>query len=541
MWAPHLTVLVQRIAMKILLVYPAFPKTYWGAEYTMKFVGKKSILPPLGLLTVAAMLPPHWEARLCDMNVRALETSDLAWADAIFVSGMLVQREGLHEVARLARAANKPVVAGGPYASTSPEVLQPHVDCLVVGEAEEIMDTLIAALEKDPSRLPRRLEASGRPDLALTPVPRFELLDISAYHSIGVQYSRGCPFNCEFCDIIEIYGRTPRVKSAAQFCRELDAVYESGFRGSVFVVDDNFIGHKLALPGMLKQVASWLRLHRDPFDFYTEASINLANDDSLISAMTEAGFTQVFVGIETPSREALRDAGKFQNTNMDLIAAVRKLTTRGLEVMAGFIIGFDSDDADALSRLHDWISQSPIPLAMVGVLTALPGTQLHRRLEREGRLLHDSSGDQFGHTNFITKLEEVELLEGYARIMSDLYSPRSYLRRAAEALELCPKDPSRLRYPKLFGLGVLMRVIWSMGVRSNYRREFWTFFGRVLRRAPARFARAIGLAIHGYHMIRYTREDVMPRLRTAIAEAKLRLAARLKLEDAQTFCPALPG
>jgi len=525
--------------MNILLVYPAFPKTYWGAEYTMKFVGKKSILPPLGLLTVAAMLPAHWQVKLCDMNVRELQAGELAWSDVVFISGMLVQNQGMHEVARLAKAAGKPVVAGGPYASTSPDILQRHVDCVVVGEAEEIMETLIASIEQDAQHLPKRLEAAGRPDLSSTPVPRFELLDVSAYQSIGVQYSRGCPFNCEFCDIIEIYGRKPRGKSPEQFCRELDAVYRSGFRGSVFVVDDNFIGNKPGLLAMLGQVAAWLRRHKDPFDFYTEASINLANDDGLIAAMTEAGFTQVFVGIETPSREALRDAGKFQNTNMDLAAAVRKLTSRGLEVMAGFIIGFDSDDADALQRLHDWISHSPIPLAMVGVLTALPGTQLHRRLEREGRLLHDSTGDQFGHTNFITKLEEVELLEGYARILGDLYSPQSYLRRAAEALELCPTDPSRMRHPKLFGLGVLWRVIWNLGVRSKHRRQFWGFFGRVLRRAPGRFARSVGLAIHGHHMIRYTAEDVMPRLQAAIVEAKLRLAAAVKSRLEQPICAAL--
>jgi radical SAM superfamily enzyme YgiQ (UPF0313 family) len=506
--------------MNILCVYPAFPRTYWGAEYTMRFVGRKSILPPLGLLTVAALLPADWNVKLCDLNTRALDEAELRWADAVFISGMIIQREGLHEIARAARKLGKPVIAGGPYASTSPADLAGDVDCVVVGEAEGVMPELVAALLANPRKLPARLESAEKPDVSASPTPRFDLLDVGVYQSIGVQYSRGCPFNCEFCDIIEIYGRKPRAKTPEQFCRELDAVKQTGFRGSVFVVDDNFIGNRPALQALLKAISVWLRFHKDPFDFYTEASINLAHDDALIDAMVVAGFTQVFVGIETPSKEALRDAQKLQNVSLDLEVAVRKLVARGLEVMAGFIVGFDSDDAQSLVALHEWISRSPIPLAMVGMLTALPGTQLERRLESEGRMLHSSDGDQFARPNFVTKLNEAELLEGYARVMADLYSPRAYFDRAAKMLQLQPEFSSRLKHPAWEGVRTVLRSLWHQGVVSRYRREFWRFVGIVARKTPKRISRAVGLAIHGEHMIRYTRDDLMPRLQKAIADAK---------------------
>ncbi|HEX8951147.1 MAG TPA: radical SAM protein, partial [Polyangia bacterium] len=389
--------------MRVLLVYPSFPKTYWGAEHSLALTGKKSMLPPLGLITVAALLPPSWPVRLADLNVCPLDPADLDWADVVFVSGMLVQKESLHAVARLARARGKRVVAGGAYASTSPDALAPEVDCVVVGEAEELMATLVEALEAD--ALPARLEADEYPDVKTVPTPRYELLDVSAYQSIGVQWSRGCPFNCEFCDIIEIFGRRARTKTPAQLCTELDAVFATGFRGSLFIVDDNFIGNKVEARRLLGPLAAWMRAHGDPFYLYTEASLNLATDDALIDAMVDAGFNSVFIGIETPSDEALRHTQKLQNTTIDAAEAVRKLNARGIEVMAGFIVGFDTDDADAVERQRAWIGQSPIPLAMVGILIALPGTQLERRLEREGRLVHESGGDNFMRTNFVTTLD----------------------------------------------------------------------------------------------------------------------------------------
>jgi radical SAM superfamily enzyme YgiQ (UPF0313 family) len=503
--------------MRVLCVYPSFPKTYWGAEYSLALTGKKSMLPPLGLLTVAALLPPGWLVRLCDLNLRPLDPADLEWADVVFISGMLIQRDSLHAVARAARARGKPVVAGGAYASTSPDALAPEVDCVVVGEAESLMPELVAALER--GSLPPRLEAPEYPDVKTVPVPRYDLLEIAAYQSIGVQWSRGCPFNCEFCDIIEIFGRRARTKTPAQLLAELDAIYATGFRGSVFVVDDNFIGNKIEARRLLGPLAAWMRAHGDPFYLYTEASLNLATDDALVDAMVAAGFSTIFIGIETPSEEALRHTQKLQNTTVDAEAAVRKLTARGLEVMAGFIIGFDTDDAAAIERQRMWIARSAIPLAMVGILIALPGTQLERRLAREGRLLYDSGGDNFMRTNFVTTLDEVTLLEGYARLLAEIYSPEGFYARALRSLELCPVDPSPFRFSLEVVLTCLARSLWWQGVRGRHRAAYWRFLARALWRTPRRVSRAVGMAINAEHMIRYTEEEVLPRLRASLAEA----------------------
>jgi radical SAM superfamily enzyme YgiQ (UPF0313 family) len=504
-------------AMRVLCVWPAFPVTYWGCEYTLRLLGKKAALPPLGLLTVAALLPRDWEVRLCDVNVRPLEAAELAWADVVFLSGMLIQRPSLEALATRARAQGKPVVIGGPYAATSPDEVAPFADCVVVGEAEELMPELVAALEGG-GALPRRMQAPVRPDVTRSPTPRFDLIDTSAYQSIGLQFSRGCPFNCEFCDIIEIFGRTPRMKTAPQLLAELDAIYATGFRGAVFFVDDNFIGNKVQTRRLLPCVAAWMRTHGDPFFLYTEASLNLATDDALVDAMVAAGFGWVFIGIETPSPAALRETQKLQNTVVDAAAGVRKLTARGLEVMAGFIVGFDADDADAIERQREWIRSAPIPLAMVGLLQALPGTQLERRLEREGRLREMSGGELFGRTNFVTRLDEAALLGGYARLLADIYAPVAYFARASLTLELCPVEPSRFRLPLRQVLAWLVRSIWQQGVRSRYRAAYWRYLARVVRRCPRRLARGVGLALLGEHMIRYTAEDVLPRLARAVDE-----------------------
>jgi radical SAM superfamily enzyme YgiQ (UPF0313 family) len=505
--------------MRVLCVYPSFPKTYWGAEHSLALTGKKSMLPPLGLITVAALLPRDWPVRLRDLNLGPLDPADIEWAEVVFVSGMLIQRESLHAVAKAARARGKRVVAGGAYASTSPDALAPMVDCVVVGEAETLMTGLVAALES--GNLPPRLEADDFPDVKTTvPVPRYELLEISAYQSIGVQWSRGCPFNCEFCDIIEIFGRRARTKTPQQLLTELDAIYATGFRGSVFVVDDNFIGNKTEARRLLGPLATWMRAHGDPFYLYTEASLNLASDDGLIEAMVAAGFSSIFIGIETPSDEALRHTQKLQNTTVDPEEAVRKLTAAGLEVMAGFIIGFDTDDADAIERQRVWIGRSAIPLAMVGILIALPGTQLERRLEREGRLLYDSGGDNFMRTNFVTSLDEVALLEGYARLLAEIYSSEGFYARALRALALCPVDPSPFQHPLQFAARCLTQSLWRQGVQGKHRAAYWRFLARAAWQSPRRFGRAIGLAINAEHMVRYTEEEVLPRLRASLEEAR---------------------
>jgi radical SAM superfamily enzyme YgiQ (UPF0313 family) len=506
--------------MKILCVSPLFPETYWGHEHSLRLIGKRALLPPLGLLTVAALLPPDWEVRLCDMNVRTLEDADLDWADVVFLSGMIVQRPSMLGVAARARARGKLVVAGGPHATATPEALAPYVDSIVVGEAEDLMDALCAALVAGRAALPSRFVATARPDLKRLPPPRYDLLDIAAYHVIGVQWGRGCPFHCEFCDIVELFGRQPRTKEPAQLCRELDAILATGFRGSLFVVDDNFVGNRKKTLALLGPMAAWMRVHGFPFQIFTEASIDLAGSDDLIAGMVAAGFDAVFVGIETPSKEALRETHKLQNLAVDLDQAIAKLIRSGLDVMAGFIMGFDADDTEALDRQRQWVLRSPIPQAMIGVLTALPGTQLERRLAREGRLIERSNGETFGRPNFKTKLPESVLLRTYRDALAAIYQPERYFERCLRALQLRPATDASFSQPWGYGLRCLLRSLWNQGLNGSYRRAYWRFLGKVLRLAPRRLARAVSLAIAGEHMIRYTHEVVLPRLAEAIEDTR---------------------
>ncbi|HZO14218.1 MAG TPA: cobalamin-dependent protein, partial [Polyangiaceae bacterium] len=393
--------------MRALLVYPLFPRTYWGQEYTHALTGRRAVLPPLGLLTAAALLPAEWELRLVDMNVEPLTDEALSWADVVMLSAMQIQSKSFHEVVARAHALGKQVVAGGPYVTTDPDGA-PDVDYLVLGEAEETLPGFAHAFEA--GRAPARVEAGAFPDVTATPIPRFDLVRMEHYNAVGVQYSRGCPFNCEFCDIIEIFGRVPRTKTPEQLLRELDRVHATGFRGAVFVVDDNFIGNKGAARRMLGPLTAWSRAHGYPFDFFTEASVNLAAEDALVDALVEAGFSAVFLGIETPSHEALIETQKRQNVCLDLSMAVDKLTRRGLTVMAGFIVGFDSDGEGIFDVQRDFLARSPIPMALIGILTALPSTQLWRRLAREGRLYSQGVGDTAYRPNFVTKLPERTLV-----------------------------------------------------------------------------------------------------------------------------------
>jgi radical SAM superfamily enzyme YgiQ (UPF0313 family) len=509
--------------MNALLVWPRFPRSYWGQEYTLAITGKRAVLPPLGLLTVAGLLPKSWDLRLVDLNVGELEDGDLAWADVVMVSGMRIQRDSFRDVVRRARAAGKCVVGGGPYVSTSPEDA-PEMDHLVIGEAEEVLPELARALEMGQAA-PRRLRAPDRPDVSRSPIPRFDLLRVDRYDSMSVQFSRGCPFNCEFCDIIEIFGRVPRTKSAEQLIAELESLRAIGFRGPVFLVDDNFIGNKVAARKMLARLATWGETQGFPFDFFTEASVNLADDDSLIRGMVAAGFSSVFLGIETPSREALLETQKRQNTHLDLAQAVDKLVSAGLEVMAGFIVGFDADDENIFDRQEQLITLSPLSMAVVGIRTALASTQLWRRLAAEGRLLSDSHGDAAYRPNFQTRLPVATVVSGYARLLAALYEPRAYFRRALRSLELQRDLPARRhRRPVWFSVAAVARSIWRQGLRGRYRRAYWGFLARAARTSPRHVARAMALAIHAEHFIRYTFEDILPRL-DAAADAPAPLPA----------------
>lgn len=489
--------------MKVLLVYPEFPDTYWSFRYALKFEGKQAAFPPLGLLTVSAMLPESWARRLVDMNVETLWPDDIGWADIVFVSAMIVQNESLEKVVALCRSMGKKVVVGGPYVSTSAERL-PDADHIFIGEAETTLPEFIDDLKLGIAR--KIYMADKRPSLLNTPVPDFSLIDMKQYSAMNVQYSRGCPFNCEFCDIIEIYGRVPRTKSNEQMLAELDALKAAGWGGLVFIVDDNFIGNKKNVRLFMPDLIEWSRANDYPFSFITEASVNLAEDGALLQSMEDAGFRRVFLGIETPVEESLKEAQKGQNTRRDLLESIHKIQSYGMEVMAGFIVGFDNDPEDIFDRQMKFIRESGIPLAMVGLLTALPDTQLWRRLEKEGRLLEMSTGNNTDCTlNFVPRMDTTRLIEGYKTILRNIYSPREYYQRALDCLSrfnqnrIEPRQTTVIEDARAF-----LKIVLTLGIRDRSRLEFWNYFYQLLRHHTRDFAHGLTLAAMGYHFRQVT-------------------------------------
>jgi radical SAM superfamily enzyme YgiQ (UPF0313 family) len=483
--------------MKVLLINPEFPDTYWSFRHALPFEGKRSAFPPLGLLTVSALLPQSWERRLVDMDVRSLKTSDIDWADMVFVTAMLVQKDSMKAVVKRCKARGKRVVIGGPYITTTIEDL-PEADHIFLGEAETTLPQFIADLARGEAK--RSYEAAERPSLAETPIPHFQLAELKRYSAMPVQYSRGCPFNCEFCDIIEIYGRVPRTKSNQQVLAEFDTLKALGWRGTVFIVDDNFIGNKKNVRQLLPDLVRWQKREGYPFSLLTEASVNLADDPHLLADMREAGFRRVFLGIETPVEESLKEAQKSQNRG-NLVEAVKRIQGYGIEVMGGFIVGFDNDPEDIFERQIDFIRQSAIPLAMVGMLNALPDTQLWKRLEREGRLLGEASGNNTVATlNFIPKMDEAKLIAGYQTIMRTIYNSREYYERALDSLRrttqgLC--EPNHFNF--LTGAAAFARVAVKLGVFDRERKEFWRFFRQAVAQHRDRMAETMRLAAMGYH------------------------------------------
>jgi radical SAM superfamily enzyme YgiQ (UPF0313 family) len=522
--------------MRALLVQAATPPTYWSYQHSLPFIKKRVVLPPLGVATLAALLPDRWEIRIRDLHIGPLADEDLAWADAVLVSGMLIQSRSMKEALARARRMGKTTVVGGPAPTTSPGAF-PEATHLFLGEAEGRLEKLVQALES-PGSVPERIlspPGDGRPAMALAKVPRFDLLDLDAYATFSIQVSRGCPFQCEFCDIIEIFGRVPRVKSAAQVVAELDELLRLGVRGSLFLVDDNFIGNRKAIAKILVEIAAWQRAHGFPFDMHTEASLDLASEPELLRALVDAGFSAVFVGIESPNPASLEEAKKRQNLRLDPAEAVRTLSAAGLEVFAGFIVGFDGDDETIFDRQLEFISSLPIPRAMVGTLHALPGTQLWRRLEHEGRLRARPSGDQFDRPNFEPAMGEERLVAGYRRLLAALYTEESYFGRCSLSLKEGPPKHNALRPG---AIGGLFRAIWRIGVRGDRRRWFWRLVGEGLRDGGlALAAKAVTLAVLGEHMIRYTREEVLPRLDVRLAEIQAEAAAA----KAQAFTPWRAG
>jgi radical SAM superfamily enzyme YgiQ (UPF0313 family) len=492
--------------MNALLIYPEWPDTYWSFRHALPFQGKSSAYPPLGLLTIAALLPANWGKRLVDTNVRGLADSDLAWADVALVSAMLVQKESLLVILDRCRSRGLRTVVGGPIANGFGE-LHCYSDHVVIGEAEELIAPLAEDLERGIAK--PQYTAAGMPSLDCSPLPDLSLISTRHYSSMAIQYSRGCPFNCEFCDIIEIYGRKPRTKSVAQVLAELEQLHRHKWRGSVFLVDDNFIGNKKSVKQLLPAVAEWNDRHHRPFSFFTEASVNLADDPELLAMMKNAGFIRVFLGIETPIEASLMEARKLQNTHRSLLDSVRCIQEHGIEVMAGFIVGFDSDPEDVFDRQVEFIQESAIPIAMVGLLQALPGTQLYRRLGREGRLVSDANGNNIDcKLSFIPTMSAQRLLAGYRSILKRIYAPEAYYDRVRHFLDRY--HPTTRMRRTLSDYIALYRSVVKQGILGNARASYWKFLLHAATRYRHAFGVAVTLAIMGHHFYTVTEDVCQP-------------------------------
>ena len=493
--------------MRVLLINPEFPPSFWSLAETCKFMGRKTLMPPLGLLTVAALLPQEWEFRLADLNIGALTAASWQWADLVMITGMIIQREGILRLVREAKEQGKTVIVGGPCATSLPQdMLEAGADFLVRGEGETSIPRLLAALrEGQPGGV---IEEDGKPKMSISPVPRFDLITLDDYATIGIQTSRGCPFDCEFCDIVSLYGRTPRYKDPGQVIAELETLYHLGWRGVVFISDDNFIGNKDHARAILNRLIPWMQAHGEPFGFWTQASVNLGQDREMIDLLTAANFGYIFLGVETPEPDILRAAGKFQNLRNPLQDSLTAINANGLNLIASFIIGFDGEQSGAVDRIVEFVEELAIPITMINILQPLPNTRLWQRLEKEGRLLHDkTSGDFYGMGfNYLPTRPQEEILAEFVRGLDRLYEPSRYLarvyryfltmrptrralaRQAGENVPAPPQTPKKPPSPHRpsEALAPLMRLIWRQGIRPSYRWQFWRQLLGIYRQNPSR-------------------------------------------------------
>jgi radical SAM superfamily enzyme YgiQ (UPF0313 family) len=502
--------------MNALLIWPQIPLTYWGGQYSVKLIGRRAFMPPLGLLTVAALCPKDWQFRLIDLNAgHEITDDDLAWADIAMLSGMAIQHQSITSALLRCKTAGVPTIVGGPDATSSPEKFD-DATYLILDEAEVTLPKFLSDFAAGKQQ--RVYSAGGeKPNVTSTPAPRFDLLKLGDYTHMCVQFSRGCPFACEFCDITTLYGRTPRTKHPKQIVAEMQVIYDLGFRGEVFLVDDNFIGNKRDVKLMLPELIGWMQEHKYPFWLYTEASLNLADDSELLELMAQAGFHSVFVGIESPSIEALRETQKYQNIHGDMLGKVHKIQEYGMEVMAGFILGFDHDPPDIFERQIEFITKARIPMAMVGALNAMPSTQLWNRLKAEGRLQTDFRGDNLDLPNFETKMDSLTLIRGYRTVLATLYTPANYFARLSSLISSLKVNRNeslgRLNLvTKIRYLAPLLSALCWLGIHDSNRKEYWRFFLWVLQNHRDKWLFALCRTITGYHFIRYTAEVMVPKL-----------------------------
>ncbi len=485
--------------MKILLVYPKCPESFWSFTHALKFISKKVASPPLGLLTVSAMLPKSWEKRLVDLNLSALQSSDIQWADFVLISAMNIQRESVEQVIAESKRQSKTIVAGGPL-FTQEYLHFPDVDHFVLNEAEITLPTFLADLAAGKAQ--RVYSTSEFADLSQTPVPDFGLLSVKDYATMNIQVTRGCPFNCNFCEITSLLGHKVRMKTTAQIIAELDALYHDiKWRGPISVVDDNFIGNKQEIKyKLLPAMKAWMKSHRYPFNFSIESSINLADDPELMNLLTETGFRSTFIGIETPDETSLRYCNKMQNNNRDLLESVKKIQQAGIQVSGGFIVGFDSDTPSVFQRQIDFIQKSGIVSAMVGLLNAPRNTRLYQQLKSENRLTSTSSGNNTDQSmNFIPRMDPEVLLDGYHRIIHNIYSTRPYYRRIRQMLQnfrarKIKRPPISLSLFKAF-----LKSIFFLGMLRRGRTEYWKLLFWTLFTRPSLIFEAITYAVYGYH------------------------------------------
>lgn len=509
--------------MRVLLLYPLFPKSFWSFDKALELIGRKVSLPPLSLITVAAILPQTWEFRLVDRNVNYESEADWYWADLVIISGMIVQKEDMLYLIKMAKQRGKRVAVGGPYATSVPEpIVEAGADFLVLDEGEITLPLLVTALTE--GKTSGIFRAKGeKPDVTTTPIPRFDLLNLNAYSDMSVQFSRGCPYQCEFCDIIVLYGRKPRTKTPSQLLAELQTLYDLGWRRSIFVVDDNFIGNKRNVKLLLRELVPWMAERGYPFSFSTEASIDLAQDQELLDLMIAANFTAVFLGIETPDTDSLSLTQKYQNTRNSLVESVQTINRSGLRVMAGFIIGFDGEKSGAGDRIIDFVEATAIPQALFSMLQALPNTALSQRLKREGRLLETGDEANIHQTtliNFIPTRPLEEIAYEYVRCFWELYEPDRYLARVyRHFINMKPQTHKRkFKMPELADLRALFLICWRQGLKRNTRWQFWQQLFSIIRSNPGVFKHYLTNCAHLEHFIDY-REIVRSEIETQLVNS----------------------
>jgi radical SAM superfamily enzyme YgiQ (UPF0313 family) len=484
--------------MNVLMIYPQYPDTYWSFKHALKFISKKAAVPPLGLITVSAMLPEGWNKKLVDLNIESLINKDIEWADYVFLSGMYIQKDSVNEILTRCKNHSVKIIAGGPL-FTQEYKNYPQIDHFILNEAEITLPQFLNDLDK--GRLKKVYRTDDYADLSLTPIPDFHLLKLNDYAFMNMQVSRGCPFNCDFCEITALLGHKVRMKSKEQIMNELETLYQLNWRGPVAVVDDNFIGNKKVvknsiLPGMI----DWMDFHKHPFKFNAQTSINLADDVQMLQMMRKAGFDSAFIGIETPVEESLHSCHKVQNENRDLLDNVKQIQKAGLQVSGGFIVGFDSDTSSVFQRQIDFIQKSGIVTAMVGLLNAPKNTELYRQMEKEKRLTVEATGNNTDFTmNFIPKMNNQELLEGYQHIINSIYKEKPYYQRIRELLKnYRPVKMGKSQFD-FVRIKAFLKSIFVLGLVNKGRFEYWKFIGWTIVKKPSLFVEAVTLAVYGYH------------------------------------------